>query len=183
MGDSDSDFYGTGGSNNPGEAQVRVTEHRRNPGRIVVGVDGSAGSGAALDWAVSEAQLRDVPVHAVMTWQEPQFYGAAGIGALGMNPSEDMARKLSTATTRAVARLAQDASRGRNVVITSEAVEGPPAEALLLAAEDAAILVVGLRGHGGFAGVLLGSVSQHVVARARCPVVVVPDPVREANSP
>lgn len=183
MDDSDSNYYGTGGSNNPGEVQVGGTEGRRNPGRIVVGVDGSAGSGAALDWAVSEAQLRGVPVHAVMTWQEPQFYGAAGIGAPRMNPSEDMARELSTATTRAVAQLAEDASRGHDVVITSEAVEGHPAEALLLTAEDAAILVVGSRGHGGFAGVLLGSVSQHVVAHARCPVVVVPDLTREANRP
>ena len=175
----DSNYYGTGGSNNPGEARVGVTERGRNPGRIVVGIDGSAGSGAALDWAVSEAQLRGVPVHAVMTWQEPQFYRAAGIGTLGMNLSEDTTRELSTATTRAVAQLAADASRGHNVVITSEAVEGNPAEVLLLAAEDAAVLVVGSGGYGRFVGVLLGSVSQHVVAHTRCPVVVVPEIARE----
>lgn len=179
MNDSNGEYYGTGGSNNPDEAQS--TESRRDPERIVVGVDGSAGSGAALEWAVDEAQLRGVPVHAVMAWQPPQFYGAGNIWALGMDPSGDTARELSAAAARTVAGLAEDAAHGHDVVITSAAVEGHPAEALLRTAEDAAVLVVGSRGHGGFAGVLLGSVSQHVVAHARCPVVVVPDFAREAN--
>ncbi|WP_233194796.1 universal stress protein [Cryobacterium sp. M91] len=181
MHESSSNYYGMGGSNNPDEAQVRVTEVRHSLGRIVVGVDGLAGSEAALDWAVNEAQLRGVPMHVVMTWQEPQIYDADGIGTLGMNPPEDMARELSTATTRAVAQLAENASRGHDVMITSEAVEGHPAEVLLFTAEDAAMLVVGSRGHGGLAGVLLGSVGQHVVPHVRCPVVVVPDLIREAD--
>jgi nucleotide-binding universal stress UspA family protein len=183
MDDNDSNYYGTGGSNNPDEVQVRVTEVRRSLGRIVVGVDGLAGSKAAVDWAVSEAQLRGVPIHVVMTWQEPQIYGVGEIGTLGMNPLEDITRELSTATTRAVAQLAENASLGHDVMITSEAVEGHPAEVLLFTAEDAAMLVVGSRGHGGLAGVLLGSVGQHVVPYARCPVVVVPDLTHEVDRP
>ena len=183
MDDSDSSYYGTAGSNNPDEAQVRLTKVQRSLRRIVVGVDGLAGSEAALDWAVGEAQLRGVPIHVVMTWQEPQIYGVGGIRTLELNPSEDMARELSTATTRAVAQLAENASRGHDVMITSEAVEGHPAEVLLFTAEDAAMLVVGSRGHGGLAGVLLGSVGQHVVPHARCPVVVVPNLIHEAERP
>jgi nucleotide-binding universal stress UspA family protein len=175
MEDNGSTYYGTGGSNNPGEALVRGSESERNPGWIVVGVDGSAGSRAALDWAVQEAQLRGIPVHAVMTWEEPRFYGAAGAGAPGMNPYEEITRELPTTVAHAVAQLAEDAARGHEVLITSEAIEGHPAEALLVTAKGAAMLVVGSRGHGGFAGALLGSVSQHVVAHARCPVVVVPN--------
>ena len=183
MDDRDNNYSGTAGSNDLDEAQIRVTTVHRNLGRIVVGVDGVAGSGAALDWAVSEAQLRGVPIHVVMTWQESQIYGADGIGTLGMNPLKDTTRELSSATSREVAQLAENASRGHDVMMTSEAVEGHPAEALLLAAEDAAMLVVGSRGHGGLAGVLLGSVGQHVVPHARCPVVVVPDLIHEADRP
>ncbi|WP_233201645.1 universal stress protein [Cryobacterium sp. Y11] len=183
MDDSDMNYYGTERSNDSDEARIGITEVRRSLRRIVVGVDGIAGSEAAVDWAVSEAQLRGVPIHVVMTWQESQIYGADGIGTLGMNPLEDTARELSTATSRQVAQLAKNASRGHDVMITSEAVEGHPAEALLLAAEDAAMLVVGSRGHGGLAGVLLGSVGQHVVPHARCPVVVVPDLIHEADRP
>jgi nucleotide-binding universal stress UspA family protein len=183
MDDRGNSYSGTAGSNDLDEAQIRVTTVHRNLGRIVVGVDGVSGSGAALDWAVSEAQLRGVPIHVVMTWQESQIYGADGIGTLGMNPLKDTTRELSPATSREVAQLAENASRGHDVMMTSEAVEGHPAEALLLAAEDAAMLVVGSRGHGGLAGVLLGSVGQHVVPHARCPVVVVPDLIHEADRP
>jgi nucleotide-binding universal stress UspA family protein len=183
MGDSDSNYYGTGGSNDPDEEQTSVTEVQRSRGRIVVGVDGLAGSEAALDWAVSEAQLRGVPVHVVMTWQEPQIYTADKIETLEINPFEDIARELSTVSTRAVAQLTENASRGHDVMITSEAVEGHPAEVLLFSAENAAMLVVGSRGHGGLAGVLLGSVGQHVVPHARCPVVVVPDLIHEDDRP
>ena len=144
-------------------------------GRIVIGVDGSAGSTAALEWAVREAELRGGSVHAVMAWQHPRT-NAANAWGLGMDPSIDSQRALATAAAGEAARLGEEASQGRDVAMTREAVEGHPAQALLAVAEDTDLLVVGSRGHGGFIGLLLGSVSQHVVAHARCPVVVVPAP-------
>jgi nucleotide-binding universal stress UspA family protein len=76
----------------------------------------------------------------------------------------------------AIARAVRDISTSGEALpqITSESVEGHPAQVLLDAADQADLLVVGARGHGGFAAALLGSISQHVVTLARCPVVVVP---------
>jgi nucleotide-binding universal stress UspA family protein len=145
-------------------------------GRIVVGIDGSTGSAAALHWAAEEAQLRGVEVHAVMAWQQPAVYGTSSLTALGMDPSMDTKLALAAAAEAEVARLGAKVAEGSDVVIVCEALEGHPAETLVHAAEGAALLVVGTRGHGGFVGALLGSVSQHVVAHAACPVVVVTDP-------
>ncbi len=150
-------------------------------GRIVVGVDGSPGSLAALHWAVQEARLRGVAVHAVMVWQHPQFYGAPDGWVVGMDPSGDTGQILASAANAEVARLGEEAVKGHDVEIVCEAVEGHPAEALVLMAKDAAALVVGSRGRGGFVGALLGSVSQHVVAHAHCPVVLIPDSEREGR--
>lgn len=116
-------------------------------------------------------------MHAVVAWQYPQATSASALG-LGMDPSIDPQRALATAAADAAARLGMEASRSRDVATTWEAVEGHPAQALLAVAENADLLVVGSRGHGGFVGALLGSVSHHVVAHARCPVVVIPTPER-----
>ena len=142
-------------------------------GRIVVGVDGSESSTAALHWALDEAELRGVDVQAVLAWQHPVVYNPPNIMAISSTVvSYD---DLATAAAREVARIAAEAGQNRTASITAEAVEGHPAEALISAAADAGLLVVGSRGHGGFVGALLGSVSHHVVAHAKCPVVVIPD--------
>jgi nucleotide-binding universal stress UspA family protein len=141
-------------------------------GRIVVGVDGSDSSSAALNWALDEAELRGVDVHAVMAWQLPVAYNPPNIMAVSTVVSGD---DLAAAAASEVARIAAEAGQGRSAKLTAEAVEGHPAEALISTAEDASMLVVGSRGHGGFVGALLGSVSHHVVAHAECPVVVIPD--------
>lgn len=159
---------------------VRCADGSHGAGRIVVGVDGSPGSLAALHWAVQEALLRGVAVHAVMAWEHPQFYGGPNGWVVGMDPSGDTSQILASAADAEVTRLGEEAVQGQDVEITCEAVEGHPAEALLLTAKDAAALVVGSRGHGGFVGALVGSVSQHVVAHASCPVVLIPDPERGA---
>jgi nucleotide-binding universal stress UspA family protein len=141
-------------------------------GRIVVGVDGSDSSSAALEWALDEAELRGVDVQAVMAWQPPAAYNAPNIMAVStLVTGEDVA----AAATAEVARIAAEAGKGRSANLTSEALEGHPAEVLISAAQDASLLVVGSRGHGGFVGALLGSISHHVVAHAECPVVVIPD--------
>jgi nucleotide-binding universal stress UspA family protein len=144
-------------------------------GRIVVGLDGSDSSSAALKWALDEAELRGVDVHAVMAWQPPAAYNAPNIMAVStLVTGEDVA----AAAAAEVSRIATEAGAGRSVKITAEALEGHPAEVLISAARDASLLVVGTRGHGGFVGALLGSISHHVVAHAACPVVVIPDHAR-----
>jgi nucleotide-binding universal stress UspA family protein len=145
--------------------------------RIVVGVDGSPGSMEALNWAVCEAGQHVASVHAVMAWEYPQAY-AVNVWGLGMDPTLDAQAGLASAAAAEAARVAGAAGDAQDVVVTSEAVEGHPAVALLQASEVADLLVVGSRGHGGFVGALLGSVSQHVVCHAGCPVVVVPEPQR-----
>jgi nucleotide-binding universal stress UspA family protein len=141
-------------------------------GGIVVGVDGSASAMAALNWALDEAELRGVGVHVVMAWQNPVVYNPPNIMAVGVAVSGD---DLAAAALSEVERITADAGQNRKATITSEAVEGHPAEALISAAHGASLLVVGSRGHGGFVGALLGSISHHVVAHAECPVVVIPD--------
>ncbi len=142
---------------------------------IVVGVDGSEGSLAALHWAVPEARLHGAGIHLVMAWQQPHLYGTGSGLLLGMDPSGDTGTILADAAETELARLGTDAEAGERPAITWEAVEGHPAEVLVRASEDAAMVVVGSRGRGGFVGALLGSVSQHVVAHAHCPVVVIPE--------
>jgi len=184
--------------------------------RIVVGVDGSQGSQMALQWALLEAQLRGVTVHAVFAWQfHPNWSnpGPAGRFPVSYSPGGGTGSGLPTAMspeialstgTRSAGEPAQggriDAEAAVNgtldaaiadasvaepaastVAITQEAIEGHAAKVLLDTVTDSDLLVVGSRGHGEFAGALLGSISQHVVSHAPCPVVVVPIPRRVAG--
>ena len=142
-------------------------------GRIVVGVDGSPSSKEALRWAVAQARLTGQPVEAVISWDYPMNYEAAEWG--GFDGDTDAAQVLLTAVGETVS--GEDAGR-----VTRRVVRGHAAEALLGVAVDAALLVVGSRGHGGFAGLLLGSVSQQVATHATCPVVVVHAPAVKATA-
>jgi nucleotide-binding universal stress UspA family protein len=137
-------------------------------GTIVVGVDGSDGSNAALRWAIDEARTRRAPLDAVVAWQYPVL---TTLPAYGSMPSvEQMEATAQESLERAIA-----AAGGADGVTVRELVaEGPAGPALVAAATDADLLVVGSRGHGAFAGMLLGSVSQYAVVHAPCPVVVVP---------
>ena len=138
-------------------------------GRIVAGVDGSDSSRAALAWAVRQAALTGAQVDAVHAWHVPTSYGY-GYGYASVLPVIDLqevARQVLDEAIADVAGLAPD------VEIRPVIVEGNPAQALLDNAKDADLLVVGSRGHGGFAEALLGSVGQHCVHHANCPVVVI----------
>ncbi|MBW4096063.1 MAG: universal stress protein [Acidobacteria bacterium] len=140
--------------------------------RIVVGVDGSDSSLKALDWALDEARLRAGQVHIVTAWHYPVIGDAAG-------RAEDR-EAFGEYARRAHADALQHAA-GAGCEVTGEVSEGHPADVLLRAAAGAGLLVVGSRGHGGFAGMLLGSVSSHAVRHASCPVLVVrsgADPVQ-----
>ncbi len=134
-------------------------------GRIVVGIDGSASSMAALGWAVGQAELTGAAIEAVTTWEWPSTYGAALVVPTDYDPAADAGAVLEDAL--APIRAVHPAVEMRTVV-----VEGHPAPALVTASRGADLLVVGSRGHGEFAGMLLGSVSEHCVTNAHCPVLV-----------
>ncbi|WP_377273864.1 universal stress protein [Peterkaempfera sp. SMS 1(5)a] len=136
------------------------------PSPVIVGIDGSAPAERALDWAAAEAASRGAPLRLVHTslWDryEPDSSD---------NPDLAQARK-AVADLVAVA-MDRVTARWPDVQAQVEVVPNAPAPALLEAASSASLLVVGNRGHGGFTGLLLGSVGLQVAARAACPVVVV----------
>ena len=134
-------------------------------GRIVVGVDGSPSSAAALRWAAKQARLTGAEIHAIMTWELPTAYSWAPVVQ-----KPDYADECEAFLAQTVKDALGDVAAHQ---VRWEALPGHPAWRLIEAADGADLLVVGSRGHGGFAGLLLGSVSQHVVAHAPCPVVVV----------
>jgi len=149
-------------------------EPRSQTGRIVVGVDGSPGSLAALHWAVREASGRRLAVHAVTAWEFPVESTFADTGTVsGLHP-------LVVAEKILVSALLDTGVAADGETVTTALIKGHPAEVLMQIAEGADLLVVGSRGHGTIFGALLGSVSHYVAAHAACPVVVI-KPV--ANEP
>ena len=155
---------------------------KRRPA-VVVGVDGSAGAREALLWALGEARLRQWPVRAVHAWMFGYIGGSVeGYpywgGSLGSYTSlgvdlKDLHRAAEDLLERALAEVGNETD---GVEIEPQVVQGPAAEVLVNAATPEDLLVVGSRGHGGFADLLLGSVSQQCVHHAACPVVVVHPP-------
>ena len=144
---------------------------RNRARRIVVGVDGSPESLAALAWAVEEAGRADGEIDAVLAYD-------SGLAWIDVG-SEYQAPILEQSATEAKATL-HHALEGLGIEASSSvpvrplAVEGSPARVLVELARDADLLVVGSRGRGGFAGVMLGSISQRCAGHSPCPVVVVP---------
>jgi nucleotide-binding universal stress UspA family protein len=135
------------------------------PGRIVVGVDGSPPSKAALRWAARIAPITESSIEAVITWTHPISYGGP-IGFDDWHPDADAAKILQDAL---------DEVFGGDLPPRLEAVvrQGHARDVLVAASGGADMLVVGSRGHGGIAGLLLGSVSAACAEHARCPVLVV----------
>jgi nucleotide-binding universal stress UspA family protein len=133
-------------------------------GVVVVGVDGSEASKDALRWALRYARLTGATVRAVAAWQYP--YSFAWPVATDIDLEGETRRTLKE-TIEEVAASYPD------VTVDSVVAKGAPAYVLTTAAKHADLLVVGSRGHGAFAGMLLGSVSQHCVHHAACSVVVV----------
>ena len=144
-------------------------------GRIVVGVDGSAGSRAALRWAIRQAELTKACVDAVIAWQIPA--AAAGFGMAPMLPNDSLDYWEELAAKQLHGAIIDTVEPACGVSVTPTVRRGPAAEVLLDAAEGADLLAVGSRGHGGFAGMLLGSISQHCARHARCPVAIIRDAV------
>jgi nucleotide-binding universal stress UspA family protein len=137
------------------------------PNKIVVGVDGSPTSVAALEWAHNEAQHTGAEVVALHAWQYPYSR---------LRPAKNDQRdqmKIDALHELAGSIAAVRTAAGEAADVRAELVEDPPAKALLDASADAMMTVVGTRGRGGFASMVLGSVSRSVVQHSRRPVVLV----------
>jgi nucleotide-binding universal stress UspA family protein len=149
------------------------------PGTIVVGVDGSAPSLAALRWAADEARLRDGRLVAVHAWV---FIPPAPLAEPGLAPipAGDLTGQLEAQRDAAEAELdaalADAFPEPAPVDVERKLVDDDPAEVLEREGKTADLIVVGSRGRSGIAAALLGSVSRHVVDHAACPVVVVKAP-------
>ena len=141
-------------------------------GRIVVGVDGSDSSKAALEWALRQAVLTGAAVEAVVAWHFPNFVGGMPYAPIAVMDLPNYAELAAEVLDEVLRTTVPPDSR---VKVSSIVREGNAAQVLIDIAEDADLLVVGSRGHGGFAEALLGSVSQHCVHHARCPVVIIRD--------
>ncbi len=142
-----------------------IAESEASSARIVIGIDGSAASIDALDWAGRQASLTHSTLEIIMTWDWPTTYGWALAFPADYNPTEGMPEILSKAA---------DGLRAKypDIEITSRVVQGPPAPLLVEASKGADLLVVGSRGHGEFVGMLIGSVSEYCATSAHCPVLV-----------
>jgi nucleotide-binding universal stress UspA family protein len=150
-------------------------------GKIVVGVDGSPGSLAALRFALAEARLHDAVVVALHVWSLPltEMPGPFLLelaGPPGPSLDEVTAALTRDAEERLDQALQELASEAEGIEIERRVTQGAAAAVLVEASRDAELLVVGTRGRGGFKGLLLGSVSQQCVSHSSCPVVTVPAP-------
>jgi nucleotide-binding universal stress UspA family protein len=160
----------------PAETETETEEQRRSGQehhtgpRIVAGVDGSPSSMSALRWAIRQAGLTGATVDAVIAWHYPVAVGGYGWAPTGLEGVFDFQGSAEKTLADAISSAVDP---GSNVGLRARVVEGNPAQVLLDAADDADLLVVGSRGHGGFTEALLGSVSQHCVHHAHCPVVVI----------
>lgn len=139
------------------------------PRRVVVGIDGSTSAAEAADWAAQEADERGMELHLVHALNYPAL-----VGMHSAIPLEDVKAK-----THAQGQDLLDAARTSlqeahpKLAITSAVSELGAAETLVEVSKTAALVVTGSRGHGGFAGLMLGSTGLAVATHAHCPVVIV----------
>jgi nucleotide-binding universal stress UspA family protein len=139
---------------------------------IVVGIDGSHHSTRALEWALKEAALQHAPLTVLTVHPVVASAWTGNPVRLGAD-SEDQ-EKMLQAAEELTAKVTDQVGDSRPDSVTVRAVSGFPAKELIEASRDADLVVVGSRGAGGFAKLLVGSVGSQVVEHARCPVVVVP---------
>jgi nucleotide-binding universal stress UspA family protein len=135
---------------------------------VVVGVDGSAKSKEALAWAARWAALSGVDLIAVTVWHYPTTLGWAPPWPEGYDPEAE-ANRLLDDTLREVLGASPAVSA------TTRVLEGVAAPALVQLSKEASLIVVGSRGHGEFAGMLIGSVSEFLAGHSHCPVVIIRD--------
>lgn len=137
---------------------------------IVVGVDGSTYSRDALSWALAEARSHQQRILAVSIWTKPPVPSDPAYGSFPWGSSVDAGPATEQMLETVVKEVAADYP---DVDVERRTTVGNAVQELITLSADAAMVVVGAKGHGGFTGMLLGSVSQHVLAHSRCTVVVV----------
>jgi nucleotide-binding universal stress UspA family protein len=142
--------------------------------RIVVGIDGSEPSKQALRWAIGQARATEATLDVVTAWEYPTGYGWGPV----VDP-DDVIKASEQILTET---LTEVVGQHPPVPIRTHVVREHPAYALIQQADGAQLLAVGCRGHGGFVGALLGSVSQYCVQHATCPVVVIRGPHTEPSA-
>ncbi|GAA3347835.1 hypothetical protein GCM10020358_64120 [Amorphoplanes nipponensis] len=136
---------------------------------IVVGVDGSPSSRKALTWAAAEAADHGADLVVINVWEHTLLPPAGNVSV-----SEHYVPEPSQRTTEdLLAIIKEELGAEPPILVKSHVKQGRPAKVLIEESADADMLVVGKRGHGGFKGLVLGSVSQHVAAYAKCTVTVV----------
>lgn len=137
----------------------------------VVGFDGSENSTAALHWALDHVRrLGGGTLKVVTSWN----YAPAAVGGYGIGGSLPPAESMQEVTEQGLTEALASVTVPEGVTVESVVREGPAAKILIEEAEGAEILVVGKRGHGGFLGLLIGSITNQVANHASCPVVIVP---------
>ncbi len=138
---------------------------------IVAGIDGSTHSRLALEWAMGEAAIRRVPLTVITVHEISVGYWGSGVAYPEDHAVAEHARQ---AAQTEVDKVLADLGGPRPEFVTVQSLSGTPADAILGAAKDADMIVVGSRGAGGFTFLLMGSVSTRVAHRAHCPVVIIP---------
>ena len=144
--------------------QTEFTRSETKMHKVVVGIDGSPSSLQAMEFAAQEATLRGASLQVTMTWDWPVAYARTP-----MLHESDPVGGIRTEFETAVASLRE---AHPDLTIAAVFEHGHPVPALVEASKGADLLVVGNRGHGTALGILLGSVSQHCVKQAHCPVLV-----------
>ena len=143
-------------------------------GKVIVGVDGTRASINALSWAAKFAQATNQKLKVISTWSSDSV--TSRLSAFGeVPPHDDSIMEREDHALEAIANSMKEVFFANNVPswVSTEAIDGNPAEVLVSESRTASLLVVGTRGHGHLADMVLGSVSSDCVARAHCPVTVV----------
>jgi nucleotide-binding universal stress UspA family protein len=137
-----------------------------NPQPILVGIDGSDPSKAALEWAGNQAQLTGFPLLVIATWQYPTSAGWMEILPADIDFKGETQRMLDENVNAVL-------GTAHGIVVATRVIQGHPALTLVELSRSASLVVVGSRGHGEFVGMLIGSTSEFLTTHAHCPVVVV----------
>jgi nucleotide-binding universal stress UspA family protein len=146
---------------------TNAMENSHNALPIVVGIDGSDPSKQALAWAARQSQLTGTHLEIISTWEYPTTFAYPGMMWPVNMPLADEARRTLEQTVDEVL------GAGDHKDLTMTVIEGHPAVTLAEHSRSASLIVVGSRGHGEFAGMLLGSVSEFLATHAHCPVLIV----------